>query len=382
MEAEPWFFGHIRGAEANRTLLSNSNSDGSFMIRYSDDGRGNDYCLSVRKNKRINHYPIVKSDKDEYFVFPRKSFKNLAGLVDYYNHNADGLCDKLWKPCHQPTPKPIGLSFISDSGEIDKRSLTIIRELGHGQFGPVYEGLWNEDTPVVIKTSKAGYIDTGNFQTEPDAIRALSDNRLYGVCTKGEPKYIVTELMKNSCLLDYLKNANRRLLDLPKLIYIAAQIADEMAYLEAHNYLHCDLAAKNILIGEKNMVKIANFGPNRLIKATEYPSRFGAKYRIKWTAPEAASDKFSTKSDVWSFGIVLYEIITYGQEPYAGMTGAEVIHQVENGYRLPRPPGCPSTLYEIMDLCWSEDPSERPTFETLKWTLWDLFQIYSRRYAA
>lgn len=140
----------------------------------------------------------------------------------------------------------------------------------------------------------------------------------------------------------------------------------------------------------------------RLIKEDEYEARVGARFPIKWTAPEAANySKFSIKSDVWSFGILLTELVTYGRIPYPGkstahlhwskwilidsflfrfffcqgMTNAEVLSQVEHGYRMPCPPNCTQPLYEIMLECWHKDPMRRPTFETLQWKLEDFFTL-------
>ena len=142
--------------------------------------------------------------------------------------------------------------------------------------------------------------------------------QLYAVCTLEEPIYIITELMKNGSLLEHLQGKGRTL-KLPQLIDMSAQIASGMAYLESQNYIHRDLAARNVLVGENNIVKIADFGLARLIKEDEYEARVGARFPIKWTAPEAANySKFSIKSDVWSFGILLTELVTYGRIPYPG----------------------------------------------------------------
>lgn len=385
IEAEPWFFGKIKRVEAERKLLSADNEHGSFLIRDSESRR-DDYSLSVRDGDTVKHYRVRKLDEGGYFIARRTPFRNLKDLVKHYSQDADGLCVELRKPCVQiEEPTPRGLSYNTrDTWEIDKKSLTFIRELGHGQFGQVYEGLWNGTTPVAIKTLKKGSMDPEDFLAEAHIMKNLSHTKLvqlYAVCTKEEPIYIVTELMKNGCLLDYLQKANRQILDLPKLIYMAAQIADGMAYLESHNYVHRDLAARNILVGEKNIVKIADFGLARLIKETEYEARVGARFPIKWTAPEAASySRFSTKSDVWSFGIVLYEIITYGKVPYPSMSNTEVLTQVEHGYRMPAPPGCPPALYEIMYQCWHKDHVKRPTFATLKWKLDEFFETDTNEY--
>lgn len=270
-----------------------------------------------------------------------------------------------------------------DQWEIDRTSLKFVRKLGHGQFGEVWEGLWNNTTPVAIKTLKPGTMDPKDFLAEAQIMKKLRHSKLiqlYAVCTAEEPIYIITELMKNGSLLEFLQGKGRNL-KLAQLIDMAAQIASGMAYLESQNYIHRDLAARNVLVGENNIVKIADFGLARIIKEDEYEARVGARFPIKWTAPEAANySKFSIKSDVWSFGILLTELITYGRIPYPGMTNAEVLHQVEHGYRMPAPPSCPPALYEIMLETWHKDPMKRPTFETLQWKLEDFFTIEGSEY--
>lgn len=247
-------------------------------------------------------------------------------------------------------------------------------------------------------------MDPKDFLAEAQIMKKLRHAKLiqlYAVCTAEEPIYIITELMKNGSLLEFLQGKGRNL-KLPQLIDMAAQIASGMAYLESQNYIHRDLAARNVLVGENNIVKIADFGLARIIKEDEYEARVGARFPIKWTAPEAANySKFSIKSDVWSFGILLTELITYGRIPYpgniktnksqlktllisnysnSGMTNAEVLHQVEHGYRMPAPPSCPPALYEIMLETWHKDPMKRPTFETLQWKLEDFFTIEGSEY--
>lgn len=170
---------------------------------------------------------------------------------------------------------------------------------------------------------------------------------------------------------------------LPQLIRISAQIAAGMAYLESRNYIHRDLAARNVLLGDSsgNVVKVGDFGLARVIQEDAYEARTGAKFPIKWTAPEAAlSNRFSIKSDVWSFGIVLFEIITKGETPYRLLSNEETITKVYNGYRLPEPRGCPAPLYAIMQECWDKDDNKRPTFETLQWKLEDFFHINASEY--
>ena len=233
-----------------------------------------------------------------------------------------------------------------DQWEIQRSSLKFQSKLGQGQFGEVHRGLWNNTTPVAIKSLKPGKIkpltgksweflhfstdailkigtmDPKDFLAEAQLMKRLRHPKLiqlYAVCTAEEPIYIITELMSNGSLLEFLQGKEGHNLTLPQLIDMAAQIASGMAYLESQNYIHRDLAARNVLVGENNIVKIADFGLARVIKEDEYEARVGARFPIKWTAPEAINySKFSIKSDVWSFGILLTELITYGRTPYPG----------------------------------------------------------------
>ena len=233
----------------------------------------------------------------------------------------------------------------------------------------MWEGLWNGATPVSVKIPKSRSMRMQELQI----MKKLHHEhiiQLYGVCTEGEPVYIVTELMKNGSLLDYLQNSEGQYLKFPQLINIAAQVASGMAYLEAQHLIHRNLAAQNIFVGEGNIVKIANFRMARVIIGDEYIPELGEKLRIKWTAPEAVLyDHFSVKSDVWSYGIFLWELITYCRVPYQGMKHAEILLKLKQGYRLPRPFGCPDALYQIMINCWKDKPEERPTFEYLKYRM-------------
>ena len=181
--------------------------------------------------------------------------------------------------------------------------------------------------------------------------------QFYAVSTKGEPIYIILELMKNGSLLEYLRYSGQSLKE-SQLIDMAKQIASGMVYLEERNYVHRELAAKNFLLGENLICKVSDFGLTRLIDEDTYMLHVGAKLPIKWTAPEASMyNRFTVKSDVWSFGIVLYEIITLGRNPYAGLTGRQILEEVSCGrYRMPCPKDCPVKVHNIMLECWSQEP--------------------------
>jgi len=384
IEAEPWYFGKIKRIEAEKKLLLVQNEHGAYLIRDSESRR-NDFSLSVRDGDTVKHYRIRQLDEGGFFIARRTTFRTLQELVEHYSRDADGLCVNLRKACvHLEKPVTADLAHNTrDQWEIERTSLKFMRKLGHGQFGEVWEGLWNNTTPVAIKTLKTGTMDPKDFLSEAHIMKRLRHPKLiqlYAVCTLEEPIYIVTELMKFGSLLEYLQGKGK-LLKLPQLIDMSAQVAGGMAYLESQNYIHRDLAARNVLVGDNNIVKIADFGLARLIKEDEYEARVGARFPIKWTAPEAANySRFSIKSDVWSFGILLTELVTYGRIPYPGMTNAEVLHQVEHGYRMASPQNCPPALYDIMLECWHKDAMKRPTFETLQWKLEDFFTMSDSEY--
>ena len=191
--------------------------------------------------------------------------------------------------------------------------------------------------------------------------------QLYAVCTREEPIYIVTELMKHGSLLEYLRGEGRSL-KLPQLVDMSAQVAAGMAYLEKQNYIHRNLTASKILVREHLICKVADFGLACVIDEDIYEAHTGAKLPIKWTAPEAAMyNRFTIKSDVWSFGIVLYEIITYGRFPYPGMTNDGL-----TGIRGPsgsKVTACPvpwSVLASFTTSCWTAGARSRQTDQHLR----------------
>ena len=353
-------------------------------MRESESKPG-DYSLSIQDGDTVKHYRIRKLDEGGFFITRRAVFSTLKELVDYYTKDADGLCCTLRLPCTQLEKPMIDLSHkVKDMWEIPRSSVALLRLLGTGQFGEVYEGLWNNTTPVAVKTLKMGTMQPHAFLEEAHIMKKLRHPKLiqlYAVCTKEEPIYIITELMPKGSLLNHLQSPEGRRLQLPQLIDMSAQIAAGMAYLEMHNYIHRDLAARNILVSENNIVKVADFGLARLIADDEYNAHEGAKFPIKWTAPEAALyNRFSIKSDVWSFGILLTELVTYGRIPYPGMSNAEVLQQLERGYRMPSPPNTPEPLYQIMLDCWKRNAVDRPTFEALQWRLEDFFVMDGSQY--
>uniref|UniRef100_A0A8C5CIB6 Tyrosine-protein kinase n=1 Tax=Gadus morhua TaxID=8049 RepID=A0A8C5CIB6_GADMO len=376
LEVERWFFKDLSRRETERLLVAPANKPGSFLIRESETTKGA-LSLSIRdlvaeEGDVVKHYKIRCLDNGGYYISPSITFSTLQELVKYYTRTADGLCQRLNAPCKAMLPQQ---PWAQDEWEIPRSTLKMMERLGAGQFGEVWMGYYKGRQKVAIKTLKEGTMEPAAFLQEANLMKKLKHDRLvhlHAVVTM-EPILIVTEFMCNGCLLDFLKTEEGRKLKIPKLIDMSGQVAEGMAYIEGKNYIHRDLRAANILVNEMLHCKIADFGLARIIE-TEYKAQEGAKFPIKWTAPEAINyGTFTIKSDVWSFGILLTEIVTYGRIPYPGMTNPEVIRQLDQFYRMPCPEGCPEQLYDLMMGCWKEKPEERPTFEHLQHTLNDFF---------
>ncbi|CAL1585447.1 unnamed protein product [Knipowitschia caucasica] len=383
IDAEPWYFPETKRQDAEKMLLAEGNDQGAFLIRNCESQKG-ELSLSVLDSGRVKHYKLRKLENGQYFVSRTKSFETLKELVEWYSGQADGLCARLGEPCRKmEAPTTYGLSYNTvDTWEIPRTSIKLGKKLGAGQFGEVYEGLWNDTTAVAVKTLKPGTMDAADFLREAQFMKRLRHAKLiqlYAVCTMEEPIFIITELMRHGSLLEHLQMDRGRNLGISDQIEFAAQVAAGMAYLEQQNYIHRDLAARNVLVGENNICKVADFGLARVfMKENEnvYEAKEGGKFPVKWTAPEAIHDNtFSIKSDVWSFGILLYEIMTFGQTPYPAMTNYQVVQKVLEGYRMQPPPNCTKILFAIMSDCWKRDPQDRPTFETLQWKLEDYFEM-------
>ena len=227
----------------------------------------------------------------------------------------------------------------------------------------------------VLKPEKA--LSVGDFLKKATLARILSCPKIAhptAVCTKEMPVYVIYELMKHGSLLKYLRNDGRSLRS-PQLVAMASDVAEAAAYLEDRGYFHRDIAARNVLVGENLVCKLGNFHLAHVLRGEFYEPAKNEKFPIKWTAPEAIlHSQVSIKSDVWSFGILLFEIVTYGRFPYPDMTNSQVIEKLPQGYRMPQPIGCSHKLYNVMLDCWKEDPKQRPTFKALRQQLKEFFQ--------
>ncbi|KAG7176524.1 Tyrosine-protein kinase Src64B-like 1 [Homarus americanus] len=360
------------------TELSFKKGDLMEVLQQSVSDAGHGYSLSLRSVRepsylaRIKHFRICTAENTCFFITRTKVFQTLNDLVEYYmsGHDATELGRTMRYPCERPLPGMYDMGKATkDKWEIDRSSLQFKKELGHGSFGDVWLGTWNNDVEVAIKLLKEGTMSTEAFLDEARIMKSLRHPNilvLYAVCTTEEPILIITEYMLDGALLEFLRNDSGQKIFFHEQTYMGAQVAAGMQYLEAKQLIHRDLAARNVLVGPSLTCKVADFGLARICDGGEYNMRPNTKFPIKWTAPEAfLHNYFTIKSDVWSFGILMMEIITYGAVPYPGMGKQEVIDNVQNGFRMGKPANCPDPLYELMYSCWKANPEERPTFERL-----------------
>ncbi|XP_078674939.1 focal adhesion kinase 1-like isoform X14 [Branchiostoma floridae x Branchiostoma belcheri] len=258
--------------------------------------------------------------------------------------------------------------------EIARDKIVLGAIIGEGQFGDVHRGVYKSkeegNLDVAVKTCKMDCTDTvaEKFLEEAYTMKQFDHPhiiRLIGVCTD-RPIWIIMELANFGELRSFLQS-NKASLDLATLILYAYQLSTALSYLESKKFVHRDIAARNVLVAAYDSVKLGDFGLSRWVEDQTYYKASKGKLPIKWMAPESINfRRFTTASDVWMFGVCMWEILMLGVKPFQGVKNNDVIGKIENGERLAMPPNCPPNLYNIMTKCWSYEPSNRPLFSHLK----------------
>ena len=314
------------------------------------------YMCVIRRREQPNFlYTLTKSPND--------------------SNNEETVCNDNYVP----VPAVMGIDQLPN---IPRENITCMSELGHGNFGMVMKGEAKDIAPdqpstlVAIKYLKEGSNSDArdNFIQEAVVVNQFDHPnilKLLGVCFDQEPYFITFEYMELGDLNRYLRNKAISVsqassnLTVQQLVDMAINIAAGLEYLAEHHFIHRDLATRNCLINEQLFVKIADFGLSKDVYSTDYyklGERSSELLPIRWMPPEAILFcKFSTQSDVWSFGIVLWEIFAGGAQPYYTLSNDEVVEYVTNKNVLQCPSGCPRSLYELMVNCWAVIPDNRPT---------------------
>ncbi|XP_078093073.1 tyrosine-protein kinase HCK-like isoform X2 [Mustelus asterias] len=320
LEEERWFFNGMSAKEAERAILEAENKEGSFLIRES------------------------RSRKE----------------------NEDGLCQRLTSPSLRRTQN----SSETEGFEIPRKFITLESKLEVGHLAEGKMKLNDSFVRVSVKVQNVGQSSDNSFLREVSVRKALQHDRLVqllGVVTQSQPMLIISEFMTQGNLNGYLRSDLGRQLELVLLIDFAIQVADGMIYMEENCYVHRDLRSANILLSDTLECKIGDFSFAQKLKDDRYILLKNEKIAVKWTAPEVFKEESHTaKSDVWSFGIFLMELVTYGQSPYPGLNFAQTLDFLQNGLRMQCPVGCTEELYAVMSMCWTENPWSRPSFKQLR----------------
>uniref|UniRef100_A0A9J7YCI9 non-specific protein-tyrosine kinase n=2 Tax=Cyprinus carpio TaxID=7962 RepID=A0A9J7YCI9_CYPCA len=376
-EKMPWFHGKIPRQEGERRLYSGSQPDGKFLVREREEF--GTFALSLTYGKTVYHYQILHDKSGKYAMPEGTKF------------------DTVWQVCftHQRVlPTPSGTdpprpslpmdhdAFISpydDPNECKKKTLFIKRdklmidevELGSGNFGCVKKGVFKMESKqidVAIKVLKNENEKSvkDEMMREAHIMHQLSDPfivRMIGLC-EAEALMLVMEMAPAGPLNKFLSGKKDQVTT-ENIVMLMHQVSMGMKYLEGRNFVHRDLAARNVLLVNQQYAKISDFGLSKALGADDnyYKARTGGKWPLKWYAPECIQfHKFSSKSDVWSFGITMWEAFSYGGKPYKKMKGPEVMSFIDAGNRMDCPAGCPEAMYELMKECWTYKHEERPGF--------------------
>ncbi|CAK7296010.1 tyrosine-protein kinase Fer isoform X1 [Vulpes vulpes] len=354
---QDWYHGAIPRIEAQDLLKQ----QGDFLVRESH-GKPGEYVLSVYSDGQRRHFII--QFVDNLYRFEGTGFSNIPQLIDHHYTTKQVITKKSGVVLLNPIPK-------DKKWVLNHEDVTLGELLGKGNFGEVYKGILKDKTAVAVKTCKEDLPQELKIKFLQEAkILKQYDHpnivKLIGVCTQRQPIYIIMELVPGGDFLSFLRKKKDEI-KLKQLVKFSLDAASGMSYLESKNCIHRDLAARNCLVGENNVLKISDFGMSRQEDGGVYSSSGLKQIPIKWTAPEALNyGRYSSESDVWSFGILLWETFSLGVCPYPGMTNQQAREQVERGYRMSAPQHCPEDIFKIMMKCWDYKPENRPKFSELQ----------------
>uniref|UniRef100_A0A672S8P6 Tyrosine-protein kinase n=1 Tax=Sinocyclocheilus grahami TaxID=75366 RepID=A0A672S8P6_SINGR len=344
----PWFHGKITREQAERLLYPPET--GLFLARESTNYPG-DYTLCVSCDGKVEHYRIIYHD-GKLSIDEEEYFDNLMQLVEHYTKDADGLCTRLIKPKLMEGTVAAQDEFSRSGSYIFYKHILVLF---------IYYYRFVAVKCIKHDATAQAFLAEASVMTQ---LRHTNLVQLLGVIVEERGSlFIVTEYMAKGSLVDYLRSRGRTVLGGECLLKFSLDVCEAMEYLEANNFVHRDLAARNVLVSDDNIAKVSDFGLTKEASSTQDT----AKLPVKWTSPEALREKkFSTKSDVWSYGVLLWEIYSFGRVPYPRIPLKEVVPRVEKGYKMEAPDGCPAAVYDLMKQCWTLDPAGRPSFRLLR----------------
>ncbi|KAK2856279.1 hypothetical protein Q5P01_005014 [Channa striata] len=352
--------------------------DGKALLKV--DVEGARQCLSVNvasvptaENMMdlIDGYCRLENNTDDSVIYRANKDANRCSLPEIptikdTSSNRHSMGSDIY--CEIPDERPKSVVKFG----ISRQDIVLGRILGEGFFGEVYDGVYKkangERINVAVKTCKDCSSEVmDKFMSEAVIMKNLNHPhivKLVGIIEE-HPVWIVMELYQYGELGNYL-NQNQNKLTNSTLVLFSVQICKALVYLEGVNMVHRDIAVRNVLVAGPDCVKLGDFGLSRYIENEEYYKASVTRLPIKWMAPESINfRRFTTASDVWMFAVCVWEIMSRGKQPFFWLENRDVINQLEQGIRLPKPENCPPALYSLMTRCWSYDPKERPSFTEL-----------------
>lgn len=362
----------IEGAPQSLSIKTSSLAEAENMADLIDG-----YCRlqGEHKGSLIIH---AKKDGEKRNSLPQIPTLNLESRRSHLSESCSIESDIYAEIPDETLRRPGGPQY-----GVAREDVVLNRILGEGFFGEVYEGVYTnhkgEKINVAVKTCKKDCTldNKEKFMSEAVIMKNLDHPhivKLIGIIEE-EPTWIIMELYPYGELGHYLER-NKNSLKVPTLVLYALQICKAMAYLESINCVHRDIAVRNILVASPECVKLGDFGLSRYIEDEDYYKASVTRLPIKWMSPESINfRRFTTASDVWMFAVCMWEILSFGKQPFFWLENKDVIGVLEKGDRLPKPELCPPVLYTLMTRCWDYDPSDRPRFTELVCSLSDIYQM-------
>ncbi|XP_036836742.1 tyrosine-protein kinase Fes/Fps isoform X2 [Oncorhynchus mykiss] len=368
LEQQNWYHGVIPRLEVQELLRC----DGDFLVRQSQGKQ--EYVLSVHWAGSCRHFLIQSTDN--MYRLDGEGFHTVPMLMNHLVSSHQHVTKRSDIVLKRPV--------LKDKWVLEHDDVILGQSIGQGNFGEVYSGrLLSDNTPVAVKACRENLAPEhkNRFLMEARILKQYDHPnivKLIGVCTQKQPIYIIMELVQGGDFLSFLRCEGHNLKS-NMLVKMAENVASGMEYLESKKCIHRDLAARNCLVGEQSRVKISDFGMSREQQDGVYSAAGGLKQiPVKWTAPEALNyGRYTTESDVWSFGVLLWEIFSRGVTPYTSMSNQQTRDEVEKGYRMLAPNSCPPDVYAIMCRCWQYDTRNRPSFSKLRTELSALYHKVS-----
>uniref|UniRef100_A0A8C8FBE0 Tyrosine-protein kinase n=1 Tax=Oncorhynchus tshawytscha TaxID=74940 RepID=A0A8C8FBE0_ONCTS len=368
LEQQNWYHGVIPRLEVQELLRC----DGDFLVRQSQGKQ--EYVLSVHWAGSCRHFLIQSTDN--MYRLDGEGFHTVPMLMNHLVSSHQHVTKRSDIVLKRPV--------LKDKWVLEHDDVILGQSIGQGNFGEVYSGrLLSDNTPVAVKACRENLAPEhkNRFLMEARILKQYDHPnivKLIGVCTQKQPIYIIMELVQGGDFLSFLRCEGHNLKS-NMLVKMAENVASGMEYLESKKCIHRDLAARNCLVGEQSRVKISDFGMSREQQDGVYSAAGGLKQiPVKWTAPEALNyGRYTTESDVWSFGVLLWEIFSRGVTPYTSMSNQQTRDEVEKGYRMLATNSCPPDVYAIMCRCWQYDPRNRPSFSKLRTELSALYHKVS-----